>query len=54
MPGDEVGLEEVYTEVDKRIKTAIDALRAELTALLARKVDVRNPPRIVRNTGTGS
>ncbi len=48
MPGDEVGLEEVYAEVDKRIKAAVDALEAKLMAELAKKVNTKEPFKLVR------
>lgn len=35
MPDEEVSLQTVYDEVDKRIKAAIDALRADLLKYLA-------------------
>lgn len=34
MPGDEVTLDEIYAEVDKRIKAATDALETKLTAAI--------------------
>jgi hypothetical protein len=56
MPGEEeVTLETVYAEVDKRLKTAIDALKAELLA----ELDKRFPPKkkfaiVNRPPATGS
>jgi hypothetical protein len=54
MPGDEVGLEEIYAEVDKRIKTAIDALEAKLTAEIAKKQSAKEPFKIMRRSGAAS
>ncbi len=56
MPGDEeVTLEAVYAEVDKRIKAAIDALKAELIAELDKRVPTKKPFKIVnRPAPTGS
>jgi len=48
MPGDEVTLEEVYAECDKRIKAAIDALKTELLAEIAKKQDGKKPFSIKR------
>lgn len=54
MPGDEVGLEEVYTEVEKRIKAAIDALETKLTAEIAKKQNAKEPFKIMRRGGAAS
>jgi len=43
MPGDEVTLDEIYLEVDKRIKTAVDALKTELLAEIAKKETAKKP-----------
>jgi hypothetical protein len=51
---DEVGLEEVYAEVDKRIKAAIDALKAELLAEIAKKQNAKEPFKLVRNRPAAS
>lgn len=34
MPDDDVSLDEIYAEVDKRVKAAVDAQTATLTALI--------------------
>lgn len=49
MPGDEVTLEEIYAEVDKRIKAAVDALKTELVAEIAKKQDGKKPFSIRRS-----
>jgi len=48
MPGDDVTLEEVYTEVEKRIKVATDALETKLMAEIAKKQDGKKPFSIKR------
>ena len=48
MPDDEVTLTEIYAEVDKRIKTALDALKAELLAEIAKKENAKKPFSIKR------
>jgi hypothetical protein len=48
MPGDEVTLDEIYAEVDKRIKTALDAAKVEWAAELAKKQDAKKPFSIKR------
>jgi hypothetical protein len=45
---DEVGLDEIYAEVDKRIKAAVEALKAELVAEIAKKQNLKEPFRITR------
>jgi hypothetical protein len=54
MPGDEVGLEEVYAEVEKRMKAAIDALKIELLAEIAKKQNAKEPFKIMRSRGAAS
>lgn len=55
MPDDEVTLETVYAEVDKRVKAAIDALRAELIAELDKRIPPKKKFSIVnRPPATGS
>jgi hypothetical protein len=48
MPGDEVTLDEIYAEVDKRIKAAVDAALATMTAELAKKENAKKPFSIKR------
>ncbi len=52
MPDDDVTLDEIYAEVDKRIKMACDALKAELqtqlTALEGKIPKAKEPARILR------
>lgn len=54
MPTDpnEVGLDEIYAEVDKRIKTAIDALKAEILAELEKRFPEKKGFKVLRS-GTG-
>lgn len=49
MPGDEVTLDEIYAEVDKRIKAALDALEVKLMAEIAKKADPKKPFSIKRS-----
>jgi hypothetical protein len=48
MAGDEVTLEEIYAEIDKRIKAALEVLKTELLAEIAKKQNAKEPFRIVR------
>ena len=56
MPGDEeVTLEDVYAEVDKRIKAAIDALEAKIIAHLEKcGIKEKGKFKIVNRPATGS
>lgn len=45
--GEEVTLETVYAEVDKRIKTAVDAAKAELIAELDKRAPTKKPFKIL-------
>lgn len=52
MADGDVTLEEIYAEVDKRIKTAIDGLRVELLAELEKRgVKEKKPFRVLRQAG---
>jgi len=50
----EVTLEEIYAEVDKRIKTALDALETKLMAEIAKKQNAKEPFKLVRNKTAAS
>lgn len=55
MPGeDEVTLETVYAEVDKRIKAAVDAAKAELIAELDKRIPPKKKFSIVNRPAAGS
>jgi hypothetical protein len=56
MPGEneEVQLEEIYAEVDKRIKAAIDALRTEILAELDKRAPAKKGFKVLRGAATGS
>lgn len=47
MADDEVSIADVYAEVDKRIKAAVDAAKTELLAEIAKKADGKKPFKIV-------
>lgn len=55
MPDEEVTLEQVYAEVDKRVKAAIDALEAKIMAELDKRVPGKKPFKIInRGAAAGS
>jgi hypothetical protein len=45
---EDVTLEEIYKEVDKRIEAAIAKLKTELLAEIAKKQNAKEPFKIVR------
>jgi hypothetical protein len=48
MADDEITLVEIYAEVDKRVKAAVDAAVAELKAELDKRAPVKKPFSIKR------
>lgn len=49
---EEVSLETVYAEADKRIKAACDALKTELLAELNKRVPEKKPFKITNRTAS--
>lgn len=47
MPDEEVSLETVYAEVDKRIKAAVDAAEARMMAELNKRSPEKKPFKII-------
>lgn len=48
----EVTLEEIYAEIDKRIAAAMAALKTEILAELDKRVPAKKPFRILRETAS--
>jgi hypothetical protein len=48
LPGDEVTLEEIYAEVDKRIAAAVAAIDAKLAEMAKRLPPEKKPFRVLR------
>lgn len=49
MSDENVTLDEIYAEVDKRLKAACEALKTELLAEIAKKQDQKKPFSIKRS-----